>query len=86
MTAKEAVEVARAYFLDLMGEKSTVEEVWFDYGQQLWCVTLGRPRIVRDTTLFTPSQREILDYKVVRIKDDDGTPISITNRESGRAA
>jgi hypothetical protein len=87
MEAREAVTVAKAYFAELFSEGGTLEEVWFDPQDGSWCVTLGVKR---------PNNPAIgaglgavfaaVAYKVVRVRDKDGMPISIRNREGERAA
>lgn len=87
MNAKDAVAIARNYFSDIFGEPGTIEEVWFDAVEDVWCVTLGRRRTIREAapSLLNPigSQplREVIDYKVVRINKKDEAPISEMNRE-----
>jgi hypothetical protein len=89
MDAKQAVAVAKVYFLELVGVEPSVEEVWFEQSSKTWCITFGRSRMLLDGTggLVTPSvRREIIEYKIVRVSDEDGKAISLLNRETGRAA
>ncbi|MFA5949420.1 MAG: hypothetical protein WC807_03980 [Hyphomicrobium sp.] len=92
MDAKEAVAAAKAYFEEVFSEKPTLEEIWFDSTEDVWCVTLGRRRMLEEkTTSFidiykgTPL-REITDYKVVRLSNKDGQIKSVRLREDGERA
>ena len=41
MEPKEAVEAARRYFAQLFSEdEPTLEEIWFENDDEVWCVTL----------------------------------------------
>ena len=89
MDAKQAVAVARAYFIELVGVDPSVEEVWFDTSNKTWCITFGRSRMLREETgglVTTGAKREVIEYKIVRVSEKDGKPISLMNREAGRAA
>ena len=89
MEAKEAVAAAKTYFRDLSPDDPTptLEEIWFEDQGGLWCVTLGvgRPSHHGGIGIGAPSGQS-LAYKVVRIRDKDGKPISIKNREGERVA
>jgi len=89
MDAKQAVAAAREYFVDLVGVEPSVEEVWYDTSNKIWCITFGRSRMLLDSpsSLILPGgRREVIEYKIVRVNDDTGRPISLLNREGGRAA
>ena len=81
MNAKEAVKIATGYFVDLVGVDLSVEEVWYDEPNKTWCITLGRSRMLREQGAAFGS-REIIEYKIVRISDTDGKPISLRDRQS----
>lgn len=89
MEPKEAVKAAKAFFLDIVGEESTLEEVWFDDKADEWCVTFGiRHRSVGGLRSVSGilQPKEVADYKVVRLRNKDGSFVSIRNREGQRAA
>jgi hypothetical protein len=90
MDAKEAVAAARAHFAELFSEKSTLEEIWFDDGDDCWFVTMGVQRPYQPAAnifnLGKDHPSEVTVYKVVRIDNKTGKPSSIKNREGGRAA
>ena len=82
MGPKEAIGAAKTYFAELFAEAPTLEEVWFDDMDHVWCVTLGRAQTMSIGML---SPRLFKDYKVVRINDTTGKLISIKNRDGERA-
>lgn len=90
MSPKEAVARAKAVFLEIVGEEPTLEEIWFEEGKKTWCVTFGiRRRTLKapgDVLGWSQALKEAVDYKVVRIRDKDGSFVSILNREGQRAA
>lgn len=89
MTPKEAVSKAKDYFLDIIGEEPTLEEIWFDDSAGNWCVTFGLRRRspgAPGTLMGTVNFKEVIDYKVVRLRETDGSFVSILNRESRQAA
>ena len=89
MAPKEAVTAAKDIFLELVGEAPTLEEIWFDDKRHEWCVTFGIRRRTINTVgniMGAVQSRELIDYKVVRISDADGTFVSIRNRDDQRAA
>ena len=88
MDVKQAVATAKAYYIDVIGETPSVEEIWFDEPHDEWCVTLGRRRMIKENALSVMGvqSREVIDYKVVRISDKDGKALSIRNRDIERAA
>lgn len=78
--AKQAISIARDYIKAMFeGEtrsKPTLEEIWFDDSEKVWCVTFGiRHRTVSKNMLML-NQRETADYRTVRVSKD-GTPLSI---------
>ncbi|MCF6199006.1 MAG: hypothetical protein L3J67_06330 [Hyphomicrobiaceae bacterium] len=95
MDVKEAVTTARAYFEEVFEDEGidtpTLEEVWFDEQNDIWCVTMG---IRRETTSPANSPASMLEqiqglasvkYKTVRISNKNGEAISIRNRETEAA-
>lgn len=87
MEPKAAVAAAKAHFQQAFEENPTLEEIWFEEPKDggIWCVTLG----IRERTQISPlglQSREAKDYKVVRIRDKDGSLVSIKNRDGERAA
>jgi hypothetical protein len=83
MEAKEAVAAAKNYFKEAFLEDTSLEEIWFEDG--VWCVTLGVRRRPNSMDMMALAH-SLLAYKVVRIRDRDGVPISIKNRDGERAA
>ncbi len=85
MDVQQAVSSAREYILaifsDELSDKPTLEEVWFDDNEREWCVTFGLKRSAAKAfgSLVLP-----FDYKVVRLSDTDGKPISIRDRSAIR--
>ena len=86
MDAKEAVDTAREYLVELFDgegiEQVGLEEVDFDGTSDEWKVTLGfsRPwdrRANLEAALGGPPPRS---YKVIRIDDLDGEIKSLTDR------
>lgn len=78
--AKQAISIARdhihAMFEGETSHRPTLEEVWFDERERVWCVTFGiRHRLV-STNRFTPDQQQVADYRTVRVSED-GKPQSI---------
>lgn len=89
MNAKQAVDAARIYFVELVGVDPSVEEVWFEAESKTWCITLGRSRMLREESaglVVSGAKREIIEYKIVRVDDQTVKPVSLLNREHGRAA
>lgn len=80
MEVKQAVQVAKSHLVNLFGSEITeapsLEEVWLDIKKHHWCVTFG---IRRGSSPL--AGLNLSEYKTVRINDDDGTLISIRNRE-----
>ncbi len=86
MEAKDAVIVAKGYFAELFAEQGSLEEIWFDQSDGAWCVTLGVKRPPTINSIGISGAYLAMAYKVVRIRDKDGKPISVRNREGERAA
>jgi len=90
MEAKEAVAAAKTYFRELSPDDPppSLEEIWFEDQGGVWCVTLGVRRLAAgpNSIGMAALSGQSLAYKVVRIRDKDGKPISVRNRESERAA
>lgn len=86
MDAKEAVGAAKGYVAELFADETLsqvgLEEVVFDELSGDWKITIGfaplwnQPRPL-PTVLGTRSARS---YKVVRLKDNDGQFVSLTDR------
>ena len=80
MDVKKAVEVAKAHILNVLGAElsdvPTTEEVWFDSKKREWCITLG---ILRGTSPVAGLR--FPEYKTVRLKEQDGSFVSIRSRE-----
>ena len=82
MNVKQAVASARQHLIEVFSDEiaspPTLEEVWFDDDERQWCVTFGLKRSKIGGgfgTIVLP-----FDYKVVRLADTDGKPISIRDR------
>lgn len=90
---KRAVKTAKEYVIEVFGDeglsRASLEEVWHDDSHSEWCVTVGiRHRMIDrlgpsflDRTIAPKEQREVADYKVVRVSSDTGEAISIKNRD-----
>lgn len=88
MEPKEAVAAAKAHFQAAFDESPTLEEIWTEDWKDgvVWCVTFGiRPR-TQPLSPLNLQYRETKDYKVVRVRDTDGSLVSIKNRDGERAA
>lgn len=88
MDVKEAVSAARSYLATAFEEEllapPSLEEVWFDDLTNEWCVTLGMRRRKASGVPMADALHlltEHIDYKVVRISNSEGKPMSIRNRE-----
>jgi hypothetical protein len=93
MDVKDAVVIAKKYFAEAFSGEGTnpprLEEVWFDTAYDHWFVTLSvfrtKPKEMPAMTAMHPLsnllQETYLDYKTVEISAEDGTVISIKNRE-----
>ena len=89
MDVKEAARTAKSYLNDLFSDEQVtnvgLEEVEFDELENVWKITVGfsRPwdrRVSIASTLSGEAPRAGRSYKVVRIKDDDGTIESLRDR------
>ena len=94
MDVKEAARTAKSYLNDLFSDEQVtnvgLEEVEFDELDNVWKITVGfsRPwdrRVSIASTLSGEATRAGRSYagrsyKVVRIKDDDGTIESLRDR------
>ena len=85
MDVKQAVAAAKVHLLDVFGAElmSTprIEEVWFEDVGRIWCVTLGFFRKPDELATKAAGTYSTYDYKVVRIEDASGNPLSIKNRD-----
>ena len=88
MDAKQAVAIAKKHFQDIFAEDSiappVLEEIWFDHSEKVWNITL---RMQRRTASAADALglNTLRDLKVVRVSDEDGTPLSIRNQVLGAA-
>lgn len=90
---KQAVKIAKEYVIEVFGDeglsRASLEEVWHDDSHAEWCVTVGiRHRMidrlgggVLQLIALPREQREIADYKLVRVSSETGDAISIKNRD-----
>ncbi len=86
MNVKEVAQTAKSYIADLFADEEIrnvgLEEVQLDEMESVWKVTIGflRPWD-RDNPLgITFEDPKGRTYKVVRLKDEDGSVISVTDR------
>jgi hypothetical protein len=82
MDVKQAVASAREHLIEVfsgeIASPPSLEEVWFDDDEKQWCVTFGLKRTKASGgfgSIVLP-----FDYKVVRLDEADGKPISIRDR------
>ena len=87
MEVKEAARTAKNYIVDLLADEAIAdvgfEEVYFDHESNDWKITIGfhRPWDHRNKLLTAlGDQYPARSYKVVRIDDEDGRVISVTDR------
>ncbi len=87
MEGKEAARTAKNYIIDLFADEAIAdvgfEEVYFDHESNDWKITIGfhRPWDHRNKLLTAlGDQYPARSYKVVRIDDEDGRVISVTDR------
>ena len=91
MDVKKAARTAKDYLIDLFADEGItnvgLEEVEFDELSSTWKITLGfsRPWDQKNALVATLSGdgRPARSYKVVRINDDDGAVVSLTDRLLG---
>jgi hypothetical protein len=78
--AKQAIDIARNHLTTLFeGEtrgRPSLEEVWFDDVERVWCVTFGIRHRSASTSPLTLEQRHTADYRTVRVSQS-GMPLSI---------
>jgi hypothetical protein len=78
--AKQAISIAREHFSTLFeGEaqgRPTLEEIWFDDAEKVWCVTFGIRHRSVGASPFTMETRQTADYRTVRVTEG-GKPLSI---------
>ena len=86
MDVKQAVLSARSHLVEVFSDElvspPTLEEVWFDDDEKEWCVTFGLKRTRPGTALGALVLP--FDFKVVRLAEQDGKPISIRDRSMTR--
>ncbi len=91
LDVKEAVKKAKAYVADIFSDEGVtnlgLEGVEHDDSTGMWEITLGFSRPWNDSTQdaiakivgYSNSRRT---YKIVRIRDTDGTVLSVLPRET----
>ena len=90
--AKQAIALAKAHLIELFSDESqtkpTLEEIWLEEAEPVWCITLGvrRPTnyVEKDGRGILYGGRTVPDYKVVRVSQKDGTIHSVKHREMVR--
>ena len=86
MDVKQAVSSARSHLVEVFSDElvspPTLEEVWFDDAEGQWCVTFGLKRSRPGAALGALVLP--FDFKVVRLAEQDGKPISIRDRSIAR--
>ena len=88
MDVKQAVSIAKSHLIDLFSDEGIInlglEEVELDTSTNTWKITLGfsRPWDHKNTLVAALGNdgRPNRSYKVVRISDDDGSVMSLTDR------
>ncbi len=87
MDVKEAVQAAKVYLIDLFDDESIdyvgLEEIEFDDVSNQWKITIGfsRPWNRRSAFVAPVGERAIdRSYKLIRVKDNDGRVVSLTDR------
>ena len=84
MEVKEAVRVAKECVVELFSgegiENVGLEEIDLDHGD-CWKITIGFPRAWDRNISSVLAGQKSRSYKVVRLSDEDGRIVSITNRE-----
>lgn len=78
---RQAIEIAKTYVQDLFfndgGKSPTLEEVWYDEVDHIWCVTVGIRHRRETTGALGMDTHRIVDYKTVRISATDGKVLSV---------
>lgn len=91
MDAKEAITRAKTYFADIFGDEGItnlgLEEVRREEQDSNWLITLGFSRMWdagASIAAMTGRPSHLpRSYKIVSLKDSDGSLIAITNRNVG---
>ena len=91
MEVKEAARAAKTYLIDIFSDEGItnvgLEEVQFDELSKAWNITIGfsRPWDHKNTLVAALGSdgRPNRSYKVIRISDDDGSVLSLTDRVLG---
>lgn len=87
MNAREAIDAAKKHFVEIFGDEEIsevgLEEVDFDEDEDVWNITIGfrRPwqRTLKHNLLGESAP--VRTYKIVKIRDADGTLVTIRHRE-----
>jgi hypothetical protein len=90
MNVKEAVEIAKKSTSELFDTESLInlglEEVEFEEGNDVWCITLGFSRPWDSQSDFISAiakgTQPKRSYKIIRISDLDGRVLSVRNRDA----
>lgn len=91
MEVKEAVRIAKSYLADLYDDEGIInvglEEVEFDEPSDTWRITLGFSHEKFTKISLVPTmigdRRLNRSYKVIRVRDDNGKVMSLTDRLLG---
>lgn len=89
MDVKEAIGKAKTYVAETFSDDKPrnigLEEVRFDDRRNAWLITIGFSRPWDTTKPFAGVLAKDIDlnrtYKVVRVDDQNGSVISVTNRD-----
>ena len=88
MDVKEAVQSAKDYVIELFAAEQIadvgLEEVDFDESEEIWNVTVGFARPWDDRgirSIVRMSEAPLRTYKIVRVRDADGVPLSLKHRD-----
>lgn len=83
--AKEAVRLAKMHVVEMFADElrggphpPSLEEIWLDELDRVWCVTVG----LRDMAIMVPSLSKPTLYKTVRIDAESGELKSIKMHEA----
>lgn len=87
MNAREAIEVAKGHFVEIFADEGItevgLEEVEFERDDSVWSITIGFRRAWQHLAkpgAFSVSP-PVRTYKIVKIRDSDGTLVTIRHRE-----
>lgn len=86
MDVREAISKAKEYVAEVFHDDGPrnigLEEVRFDDTQKVWLITVGFSRPWDSPKLFVLGREVDLrrTYKIVRIDDNEGSIVSVTNR------